>query len=206
MIENPGGYGVAFTERSDGNQRSSEERTSVAERLGISSQWATATQVHGSFVHRVDAAGDIGEGDGLWTTQRGLPLAVLTADCFGVAMGSDNAVGVAHAGWRGTEASVVTTLRDEMTQSGYPPTWAAIGPGIQACCFEVGHEVASLFPGSGSRTTWGTVSVNLENELRSQLDGLELWASGACTMSDPGWFSHRATGTGDRLATVAWLP
>ncbi len=205
MIVGPGDHGVAFTGKADGNQRSGRARTSVAQQLGISPEWATVRQVHGSTVVRVSAPGVAGEGDAIWTTESNLPVAVLTADCFGVVVGSSDAVGVAHAGWRGTDSSVVVELRNQMTEAGHPPAWAAIGPGIQACCFEVGPEVAAVFPESRARTSWGTESVNLQGELESQLSGLQVWASSRCTMSDPGWFSYRATGTDERLASIAWL-
>lgn len=206
-MQPPGWDGVAFTDSSDGDIRNdSEARRAVADRLGVSRQWAEVRQVHGSEVRRVESPGIAGDADALWTGEPGLPLSVFTADCFGIVLRAPDAVGVAHAGWRGAASGVVPRLREEMSDGGHPPDRAAVGPGIGPCCFEVGAEVARRFPGRVAETRWGTASVDLPGVVVDQLDGLEVWSSGACTMHEEGWFSHRATGTTNRLATIGWLP
>lgn len=180
-------------------------RSSLSDALGIPDRWATVHQVHGSRVARVDVPGSAGEADALWTTERGLALAVFTADCFGIVLMADAAVGVAHAGWRGAAGGVVSALRSEMTASGDEPTAAVIGPGIRRCCFEVGPEVAERFPEDVARTSWDTPSVDLEGAIARQLNGLDVAMARRCTYHEKGWFSHRASGTPQRLATVGWL-
>lgn len=207
MIRPPARSGVAFSEKSDGDLRADmTARTSVSNLLGISGEWAGVAQVHGNEVVRVAAPGSAGEADALWTTEPGLPLAVFTADCFGVVLHADGAVGVAHAGWRGAETGVVSRLRDQMSSAGRQPVLAEVGPGIGPCCFEVGPEVASLFGGKVSETTWGTRSVDLPMAIDEQLNGLYVWRSPGCTQHEDGWFSHRRDGTRSRLAAIGWLP
>ena len=207
MILVPGGDGVAFTEARDGDQREDREfRGAVSAALGLPDEWASLDQVHGDTVYRVAAPGLIGEGDGMWSTIPRLPLGVFTADCFGVVLHAPGAVGVAHAGWRGSLSGVVARLRNEMTESGHTPTRAALGPGIGACCFEVGEEVASEFDRFTAATSWGTTSVDLAASIRSQLSGLEVWSADSCTLHHPGWFSYRRNQTSSRLATIGWLP
>lgn len=208
MIRPPGWDGVAFTDRSDGDLRGDPQaREAVSRSLGMSSEWATVRQVHGSRVVRVDGPGDAGEADGLWTSDSGLPVAVFTADCFGVVLMAPTAVGVAHAGWRGVVAGVVGSLRDAMTCANAPPVRAAVGPGIGPCCFEVGDDVAERFDSRHvGETTWGTTSVDLPGALGHGLAGLEVWASEGCTLHEEGWFSHRGDGTRRRMAAVGWLP
>ena len=206
MIRPPGRLGVAYSESSDGDVRSdSAAQSALSRKIGVDEEWATVRQVHGRDVVRVDGPGDAGEADALWTTLPGLPLAVFTADCLGVVLHADGAAGVAHAGWRGVEAGVVAGLRSEMSKAGHVPHTAEVGPGIGACCFEVGDEVAVRFPMARATTTWGTTSVDLVVALASQLDGLDTWTAGACTMHEPGWFSHRQDGTTQRLATIGWV-
>jgi YfiH family protein len=206
MISPPGWSGVAFSERSDGDLRNDPTaRSAVAGSIGLDEGWAEVTQVHGDTAIEAVEQGFGGEADALWTRQRGLPLAVFTADCFGVVIQANGAVGVAHAGWRGMVAGVVAKLRAEMTEAGHAPVRAAVGPGIGPCCFEVGSEVAELFAAVAT-TTWGTDSVDLRAEVSNQLAGLEVWTANACTFHDPGWFSHRCDGTSKRLATIGWVP
>ena len=207
MIRPPGMGGVAFTEAEDGDQRLDERsRAVVSATLGLSGEWASARQVHGNVVHRVDRPGETRDGDGLWSTVPGLPLVVFTADCFGIVLHASDAVGVAHAGWRGAKAGLVTRLRHEMVEAGHAPTRAAVGPGIGPCCFEVGEEVASDFDEHRSVTSWGTGSVDLASSIVSELGDLEVWRAGACTLHQPGWFSYRRDQTSARLATIGWLP
>ena len=207
MIRPPGRDGVAFSESSDGDLRHDREaRTEAARTLGLPSEWATVRQVHGGDVTRVAGSGDAGEADALWTTQRRLPWAIFTADCFGVVLSSECADGGAHACWRGARARVVSRLPQEMTEAAHEPQRAAVGPGIGPCCFEVGNEVAAEFPTAAATTTWGATSVDLPGAIGSQLAGLETWSLPACTRHDQGWFSHRADGTDKRLAAIGWLP
>jgi copper oxidase (laccase) domain-containing protein len=113
---------------------------------------------------------------------------------------------VAHAGWRGAGAGLLTRLRTEMAQAGHTPTHAAVGPGIGPCCFEVGEEVATKFYDFRAVTSWGTNSVDLVASLTAELSGLEIWGANSCTLHQPGWFSYRRDQTSERLATVGWLP
>lgn len=207
MIRPPGWDGVAFSGASDGDVRGDHRaRDRLTSELEIPRDWAVVRQVHGADVTRVSRPGDAGEADALWTTEPRLPMAIFTADCFGVVLFAPRAVGVAHAGWRGTRSGVVARLREEMAGGGHDPDRAAVGPGIGPCCFEVGPGVAEEFPGRVGDTTWGTPSVDLPGAIADQLVGLEVWASDACTRHDDGWFSHRADGTTQRLATIGWLP
>ena len=132
-------------------------------------------------------------------------MAILTADCHGVVLQADDAVGVAHAGWRGAAAGVVERLRVEMTRGGHTPERAAIGPGIGPCCFEVGAEVSERFPDHGAETDWGAVSVDLGAVIVQQLEGLEIWNGEECTLHEGRWFSHRRDATPQRMAAVGWL-
>lgn len=207
MIRPVGWDGVAFTDRSHGDLRADgSAREAVSRALGIDHRWAVARQVHGSDVARVSSPGDAGDLDAIWTTELGLPVAVFTADCFGVVLLSSRAVGVAHAGWRGALSGVVAELKRAMTEGGHPPDKAAVGPGIGPCCFEVGADVADQFDDRDvAETTWSTTSVDLPSVLRGQLQGLDSWVHGACTLHEDGWYSHREDGTPARMAAIGWV-
>lgn len=108
-------------------------------------------QIHSDLIHRVDRIPEQPlVGDGIITDTPGLLLAVQTADCLPiiVADGKRRPVGVFHAGWRGTVKRIVEKGVGEMRKHfGSDPRdlVAAIGPGIQSCCYEVGEEVRTRF-------------------------------------------------------------
>jgi YfiH family protein len=89
-------------------------------------------------------------GDGVVTAKPGILLAIQTADCLPVILVDieRRAVGVFHAGWRGTVKRIVEKGVGEMRRCfGSSPNniRAAIGPGIHNCCYEVGDEVRDQF-------------------------------------------------------------
>ncbi len=114
-------------------------------------QMATLRQVHSDLIHCVSHAPEHPlAGDGLITNASGLLLAVLTADCLPVIVVDPRhrAVGVFHAGWRGTVKRIVEQGVGEMRKHfGSEPAQlrAAIGPGIRNCCYQVGPEVIEIF-------------------------------------------------------------
>jgi YfiH family protein len=199
--------GVVFSLAPEGDLLGDQAaRRSFRVQLGLPSDWATIRQVHGHAVVEATGPGPQGEADAIFTRVRHLPLAVFTADCVGVVLVGSSAVGVAHAGWRGAAAGVVTHLAEAMAEAGSPPEYAAIGPGIGPCCFEVGQEVATAFPGRTSRTTWDTLSVDLWGAVADQVPGLEVWRSDHCTFDQDDTFSHRRQQTERRMATIGWRP
>jgi len=206
MILPPGFSGAAFGTATEGDGRIHEaDRQTISDRLGIPAEWAHLRQVHGGTVIRAVAPGFLGDADGLFSTVPMLPMVVATADCYPIVLEADGTAGIAHAGWRGVLAGTITALRATMSAAGAAPVRAAVGPGIGACCFEVGPEVAARFSGLEHRTTWGTGSVDLLEAIVRQLDGLDVWASGVCTHCGDGYHSFRRDGTDERQVAVAWV-
>jgi hypothetical protein len=111
----------------------------------------TLRQVHSDIVRFVDSpAKALLAGDGLITATPGLLLGIQTADCLPVILVDPKrrAVGVFHAGWRGTVKRIVEKGVGEMRRCfGSRPRdlKAAIGPGVRGCCYEVGEEVRAQF-------------------------------------------------------------
>jgi YfiH family protein len=111
----------------------------------------TLRQIHSDIIHRVDSLpGEPLAGDGLITATPGLLLAIQVADCLPVMLvdPKHRAVGVFHAGWRGTVKRIVEKGVGEMHRcfgSRARDLKAAIGPCIQGCCYEVGEEVRIKF-------------------------------------------------------------
>lgn len=125
-------------------------RTSVK---GTKALWPLITlrQIHSDIIRCVHSIPEEPlAGDGLITVLPGVLLAIQTADCLPVIIVDTkrHAVGVFHAGWRGTVKRIVEKGVGEMVRCfgcRAKDMKAAIGPGIQGCCYEVGEEVRTKF-------------------------------------------------------------
>src|SRR6202158_4736173 len=126
-------------------------RQAGAMRRGREWPLVTLRQIHSDLIHCVSGAPEVGlTGDGLITQTPGLLLAILTADCLPVILvdAKRRAVGVFHAGWRGTVKRIVEKGVGEMQRcfgTRSRDLKAAIGPGVHRCCYEVGPEVRTKF-------------------------------------------------------------
>src|ERR1700692_2882199 len=111
----------------------------------------TLRQIHSDVIHLVESVPEAQlVGDGLITATPGLLLGIQAADCLPIILvdAKRRAVGVFHAGWRGTVKRIVEKGVGEMHRHfGSNPgnLLAAIGPGVQGCCYEVGEEVRAKF-------------------------------------------------------------
>jgi len=111
----------------------------------------TLRQVHSDVIRLVDSPAKAQlAGDAMITTTAGLWLGIQTADCLPIILVDPKrrAVGVFHAGWRGTVKRIIEKGVGEMRRRfGTRPRdlKAAIGPGIHGCCYQVGKEVREQF-------------------------------------------------------------
>ncbi|NOU95390.1 peptidoglycan editing factor PgeF [Paenibacillus sp. LMG 31456] len=117
-----------------------------------------AEQVHGNEVEVITKA-HAGAGihsreeaiqskDAFVTNQTGIFLHALFADCVPLYFYDPihRAIGLAHAGWKGTVLQIAKeTIKAMQREYGSTPgkIVAAIGPSIQACCYEVDEVVLS---------------------------------------------------------------
>jgi polyphenol oxidase len=161
------GYGgnalnLGFTQH-DSHAAVERNREIFLKELGVANgrrSWPLVSlrQIHSDLIHRVDRVQVQGDrmpeqpvaGDGIVTDTPGLLVAVQTADCLPIILADRKrrAVGVFHAGWRGTVKRIVEKGVGEMQKHfGSDPRdlMAAIGPGVQGCCYEVGEEVRTKF-------------------------------------------------------------
>ena len=206
-------------------------RNALAAQPGLDAlQWLN--QVHGTHVHQVDArnrpdaaATLVPDADACWTSEPGVGLAILTADCLPVVLvdSAGQLVAAAHAGWRGLCAGVLENLVATLPVD--PARLQAfIGPAISVDHFEVGAEVADAFATAalgaavrpGARA--GKFQADLVAASRLQLERLGvrrvlggLW----CTYADSRFYSwrratHEARRTGvapatGRQVSLIWL-
>lgn len=204
----------------DDRERVIENRAIAVRRLALPADPVYVTQVHGTAVLRGEDAGESApEGDALVSRKRGLPLAIMTADCLPVLFFDPVSctIAAAHAGWRGLAAGVLEKTAGAMeTDPGEIRAW--LGPRIGSRVFEVGDEVRSAFLSSDSgaadafrESRPGHWLCSLAGLARRRLEGLGLRPRnisdcGLCTLSDPQrFFSYRRDGRTGRGAAFIWM-
>lgn len=181
-----------------------------------------SSQKHETFIRRVGKENigtgiwkpeDIESVDGLITNEPEVTLVTYYADCVPLYFidVKNKAVGLAHAGWRGTAAKIGAKTVEAMgSQFGSKPEniIAAIGPSIGPCCFEVDRPVRDIFASLDGVAPYdfikdsggGKYHINLWEVNRRILKGAGIPAenivsSGICTKCNSDMlFSHRAMG------------
>jgi YfiH family protein len=184
---------------------------------------AFARQVHGVQSTLVTKAGHAGAVDILVTRERGLPLAISTADCLAITAsdGKAGALAVAHVGWRGTAGGGAAATVEALAAAGGRPERmrVAIGPAIGPCCYEVDEPVVARF-----RHAYPREWERWMRQGRPDHWMLDLWqanedclaAAGVprasienarlCTACHPELFYSYRRGDRGRLVTIAALP
>jgi YfiH family protein len=225
----PGGGHALFTTRVDGNlssvggvdaEHGLQARERLRRQIGVE-HLQRGYQVHGTTVLCSHTDTDFPardsaiaqppvEADGQATDLRGLGALVLTADCLPVALGTDGAVAIVHAGWRGLAAGVLEEgVRALRELGGEGDLVAVIGPGAGPCCYEVGEEVHAAFGGAHRAQGPHTRNIDLKAIARDRLLAAgvsEVRDLAACTICDERFFSHRREGArAGRQGAVAWL-
>jgi YfiH family protein len=174
-------------------------------------------QVHGAGV--VDASRYSGpvDADASFSRRQGVVCAVMVADCMPVLLADEQgeAVGAAHAGWRGLSAGVIEATVAAM---GVPPPrlHAWLGPAIGPKAYEIGAEVRDAFLAKDARaasafvpTRPGHWLVDLYAIARQRLASLgvaRVSGGGFCTHTDKErFFSYRRDKAMQRMAAAIWL-
>ena len=165
-------------------------------------------QIHSTCVIDVDHTASAvlkqhPEADALISAQTGVALGIFTADCVPIFIldVATPAIGIAHAGWRGTLAQIaVNTLKQMQTRFGTLATDCKVhlGPSIQKCCYTVGPELLNQFTERfGSTIRMGTnLSLQTANTIQLTEIGLPVasisvspFCTACCTDI---FYSHRA--------------
>ena len=192
-------------------------------------------QVHGTRVVRFDAPAEVRQGepeagprvapefereaDAAVTSQPGVVLAILTADCLPVVFAAKDAseIAAAHAGWPGLSKGMLeATLAAMRTPAHDAVAW--IGPAAGPSRYEVGRDVFDAFVSqdAGAASCFvpsreGHWLADLPALARRRLaaagmSAADIHGGDLCTISDPArFFSHRRDGRSGRIATLAWI-
>ena len=187
-------------------------RNRFAESIGVDAgRFTTCAQVHGSRVQVVteELIGSgafsyettIPETDALITALPDVPLLLFYADCVPVLLAdpATGAIGLAHAGWRGTAAQIAKKTVFAMKKTfGVDPKnmLGAIGPSIGPCCYEVDDAVKEnmqdyncFFTDKGNGKYWLDLwQVNRRQLTEAGLLAEHIFVAGVCTNDNPEQF------------------
>jgi YfiH family protein len=178
---------------------------------------AMGRQVHGTDVQIREVApapdAPLREADAQLTSTPALTPLVLVADCVPLVLAAPGAVAAVHCGWRGVAGGIVVRALTFVRERTREDVSAALGPGIGACCYEVGDEVREAFRSRGHREdVLPDGRLDLALAIRDQLARLgvaagRIHACGMCTSCHPDlFFSHRRDrGVTGRQAGLGWL-
>ena len=212
---------LAFN-RGDDPDRVTENYKRLCQSAGFEFESLTASaQDHHTFVRAVTRENrgtgiyksrDLESVDGLITNEKGVTLVTYYADCtplFFVDTGN-KAIGLAHAGWRGTVGRIGEKVVKKMGEYyGTKPEniVAAVGPAISVCCYEVDEPCAAhflaltdlntdkfVFPKDGGKYMLDLLEANRQILVAAGVKAENITLSDLCTNcnSDLLW-SHRAT-------------
>jgi YfiH family protein len=181
------------------------------------SQVVTCHLTHGDDTFVVEAADGgrvVGRGDAMVTADAGLFLGMRFADCVPILLHDPvrRAVGLAHAGWRGTVQNVAgSAVQTMINDLGCSPKSirAMIGPSIGPCCYQVGEDVIRAGETIVTRKSASGSDMQLFSRRNGQHAHFDLWEAnrrqleaagvdqvmiaGLCTACRTDhFFSHRA--------------
>lgn len=205
----------AVSTRGDGNMspeygdtaHSLVNRKKFLSRYGIGKNClVTVKQVHSStvvFVNR-DYTG-INNADALITNIKNISLGIHTADCLPIFIHDDvkNAIGLVHAGWRGTREKIIIKTISSMQNnfsSDIKNLYFSFGPAIRACCYEVGESFKDFFSSNILKKD-NNYHLDLAQENREQILSLgikeaQIFDSNICTFcQNKNYFSYRKEGS-----------
>jgi purine-nucleoside/S-methyl-5'-thioadenosine phosphorylase / adenosine deaminase len=174
-------------------------------------------QVHGAEIswHEPARGWTIHGGlDGHLTTAPGTMLLVTVADCIPVYLlvPKRRAVGLLHAGWRGTAAGILARGMDRLASYlAVSPADIVVHCGIGICgsCYEVGSEVLQACGAPDDERASGRLDLRAVLARQATDAGAgTVTVSTWCTAHDrAAFFSHRASGGADgRMVAYAGYP
>jgi YfiH family protein len=225
----------AFSRRQSGNMSlvygdtadSLTNRKLFLGNLGINySSLVCAKQIHASQIKYIDDSckgrgalnfdTSIDDTDAFITDCPNIPLAVFTADCLSVFLYDPQkpAIGLVHAGWRGTKERIVAKAVEEMQErfkTKVELLQAFFGPLIKECCYEVGEDFKGIFKTGfkqkNSRYYLDLAGINKLELLAKGLREKNIHDSSICTScQNNDFFSYRKEGKScGRMISVIML-
>ncbi|MBL7937436.1 MAG: peptidoglycan editing factor PgeF [Bacteroidia bacterium] len=170
-------------------------------------------QIHSNIVCQASVGKQTG--DALVTNQKSLAIAVGAADCYPVLFydETNQVIGAAHCGWKGTLARIAKNTIEEMVKLGAEISQikVAIGQGISKSNYQVSEEVIEQFKNAGfSNDCWENRQLDLLNAnryvaLEAGIKPEHIWSMNRCTTEDDFFSYRRDNGKTGRMWAVIML-
>ncbi|MBI2119786.1 MAG: peptidoglycan editing factor PgeF [Elusimicrobia bacterium] len=199
--------------KEQGNAKEPEIQKIALQEFGLSQKnLICCKQIHSNKVVIVEDCREklILNADGLITEQPDLILGIFTADCMPIFLydPTKKVTALLHAGWRGIQSGIVrsclVSLKDFFKVNA-SSLQIYLGPHIEECCYEVGEEVASLFPknswfgSDGKKIKLSLKKAVLEQLLEYKVSLINILAPKQCTYCSPNFFSYRREPSDNRM-------
>lgn len=172
-------------------------------------------QVHGDEVAIItrENQAQTPTADALVTSERGIALAVLVADCVPLVMHdrATDVIAAVHVGRRGLTNGIVERAVAAMKSLGASSIRAVMGPAICGDCYEVPlalqREVVAHTPAAAAITSAGTPGLDIRDGVRWQLENLDVDAMSdlMCTRQSQLHYSYRRAAITGRNAGFVYL-
>ena len=192
-----------------------KNRAILASQIGVEiSKVHYMNQVHGKEVALIDtstAHSPSPTADALFTTEPGIALVVLTADCIPLLLLSDRAIAAVHVGRKGLVERIAPETIRAFREHGIEPDeiTAVMGASICGRCYEVDIQmydvVVARIPECATSREKHTL--DLIAGLQAQLGeyGITPTIDRRCTAEDSSLFSYRRDDVTGRQASVVIL-
>lgn len=179
---------------------------STRKSVALPAQVITLRQIHSDLVRNASGVVDRAlEGDSIISNEPGKVIGVRTADCVPILLvdAKTRSVAAIHAGWRGTAANIAARTVEHMAdafRTNPLDLFAAIGPAIGSCCYQVGFEVAAQFKGTfpelaiagENRVMLNLPEANRRLLLSAGIPSTQVYSSDLCTFcNSDDFFSYR---------------
>lgn len=193
-------------------------RALLHEQLPCSAVWLE--QIHSNKVIEVNSKTDLNiveQADALFTKEKNIPLAIMTADCLPILLTDKKGSQIAaiHGGWRGLAGGIINnTVACFDCNPSDIKAW--LGPAIGPERFEVGQDVIDAFSKLNINHLSGFKPQKngkfladifvLAQQLLIQLGISNISSEQRCTYDDPELFySYRRDNQTGRMASLIWI-
>lgn len=200
-----------------------ENIESFRKSLGITERAVCMKQIHSGTVALIENSTElrIPDTDGLITSKKHTPLAVITADCLPILFYDPDkeVIGIAHGGYKGLLNHII-----EHTVEGFIVNFKSdpkdilvgIGPSIERDCYEVGFDLVEKF--QEVFPSFENIFIEKDQKFSLDLRGIaqqclvkagilkeHIEIMDICTKCDPNFYSYRKGDGEERFVSIISL-